>query len=433
MQVYHKGQFHKVGQGLFYSGEFEFGNSKNSKFYYVIDCGSADISNKYGYSKIYKHALNLEVELYKKNVLAENNNIINLFVISHMHLDHINGLIDLLKSGVKINKLFLPYLEPSHNIIIVTEYLFEGSKYNSKDEYIEFVMDPIKFLEQFHQQIDEIIFISDSDEEPYRKDDVDNIDESKESAILIGKRNIKLDREIKGKYSKVSVYKECSVKINQLFEFYFFKKKIHDINKIEEFKKAFTHDNIDSDYFKNYKNRRKLKDNYDKLFGKSRFNDTSLCVWMTYIKNPWEIATMYRANNKFENEKTLLRLSRHSRYKFMRFCDFCESYKIEDKFGYVFPGDIDISSDVDFEFFKSHCATISSKIKIFCVQHHGSEHNWNSKLVNEFYNAIWVFSSGTNNSHGHPHNKVLNDISKRRNIIMVDEQQEFIQYTEFEF
>jgi len=43
-----------------------FENGMNPKINYVIDCGSADISNRNGYDKIYKYALDLEVEFYKK-------------------------------------------------------------------------------------------------------------------------------------------------------------------------------------------------------------------------------------------------------------------------------------------------------------------------------------------------------------------------------
>lgn len=433
MLVDHKGHFHKVGQGLFYSGEFIFKNSMSSRLNYVVDCGSADVSNKNGYNKIYKHALSLEVELYKKNIFAKKHNIIDIFVISHMHLDHINGLIELLKSEVKIDKLFLPYLEPVQSAIIVTAYLLEGSRYNSKNEYIEFIMNPINFLRRFSEQIGEIIFISESDEEPLNSNSRENIEQNENNITIEGNKNEVLNGEVNKYYSNVEVYKECFVNIREIFKFYFFRKKIHDASKVDNFKSEFAGVNIDSNYLKNYKNRRKLKSAYEKIFGKSRFNDTSLCVWMTYSQEPNEIKTSYKANNKFQNRRAFANLDTCYFHRFYKRCYPCSNYRIEERFGYIFPGDIDISLDADFNFFKSHCSTISNKIKIFCIQHHGSRHNWNSKLIDEFQDVLWVFSSGTNNSHKHPHKEVLKDISSYGHIIRVDEQQEFIQYTKFRF
>lgn len=425
-ELIHKGHFHNVGQGLFYSGQFNIYPNKNSRrFNYIIDCGSCDLGNKKGYSDIYRYTLKLEVELYKKNILEDNGNTVDLFVISHMHSDHVNGLLELLKSNIHINKLFLPYLEPSQRLMIYTLFISENN--TRKSEYLEFIIDPIEFLKKYDDQIDKIIFISESDNEPPTTSYIRDYNEDS-----IGKLDNELNKEINKQYSKATVYKQCYIFLDSLIKFYFFRKNVSDLKKLDAFIKELKGIVVDDDYMKSKKNHTKLRNAYKKIFGEKKFNDTSLCVWMTYANKPSSIYEVYERSKGVTNKYEFYDINGFNSPRCEACYYFYDSYDVNlthlsKKFGYIFPGDIDISKSDDFKFFYSHCKEIANRINIFCVQHHGSKHNWNKELLRLFPYSKWIVSYGTENSHGHPHSIVEDDIRDNdMNIIRVNEQRDFI-------
>ena len=75
--------FHKVGQGLFYSGHLS-----NNQYNFVFDCGS-DSDKKFLHDAIDNH-------LPKKDI--------DFIVLSHLHRDHINGIARIIKNH-KVKKI----------------------------------------------------------------------------------------------------------------------------------------------------------------------------------------------------------------------------------------------------------------------------------------------------------------------------------------
>ena len=89
--------FHKVGEGLFYSGRID-------NFNFVYDCGAqCDSQHK-------SRHLNSVVDNYTSALRTAKANV-DLLILSHLHEDHVAGLNRLL-SQVSVDIVMLPYLPP---------------------------------------------------------------------------------------------------------------------------------------------------------------------------------------------------------------------------------------------------------------------------------------------------------------------------------
>lgn len=96
---------HPVGQGLFYSGKISHENK--IKFRMVFDCGS----NTAG-------ACQEEIEIYRDSDFLEEK-VLDLLVVSHFDKDHVNQIENLLKGGIKVKKLVMPFLTFEERLFLV--------------------------------------------------------------------------------------------------------------------------------------------------------------------------------------------------------------------------------------------------------------------------------------------------------------------------
>lgn len=108
--------FHKVGQGLFYSGNL------SSNYQFVFDCGT-----------------NNSKSLVQNEFSKLDNKVIDFVVISHLHKDHINCLQDLI-NNFNVKKIYLPYLRYEKNDPVSKAFiellLWEGC-YDSWYDHLE--------------------------------------------------------------------------------------------------------------------------------------------------------------------------------------------------------------------------------------------------------------------------------------------------------
>ena len=121
--------FRPIGQGLFYTGAL-----LNRAFNFVYDCGSWDHK-----VKIYETYLNDQIDDY----VAElgNNKEIDFVVISHMHLDHFNGLYRL-ASQKRIKTLYLPYLGGNdfNNLLMLAGMFGKEADLSGKSDLFNFII-----------------------------------------------------------------------------------------------------------------------------------------------------------------------------------------------------------------------------------------------------------------------------------------------------
>jgi glyoxylase-like metal-dependent hydrolase (beta-lactamase superfamily II) len=119
--------FWSIGQGLFYTGELNFrffSKEKWKTFNFLYDIGS-------------KKGKNRLKTIVKTNFKGK---IFDLLFISHFHEDHVNGLKDLKKNGVRIRKMVVPYVDPVEWLLLL------ASTRNPSKWYTSFIADPYKWI-----------------------------------------------------------------------------------------------------------------------------------------------------------------------------------------------------------------------------------------------------------------------------------------------
>ncbi|MBU7047213.1 MAG: MBL fold metallo-hydrolase [Theionarchaea archaeon] len=115
-------EFHKVGQGLFYTG-------KIGEFNFVYDCGSKQ-----------KNPLVDAIRSYKSNFHERG---MDMLIISHFHSDHVSGL-DYLLQNIGVADVLIPYFTPLERLIVALRWS-NLPKWYSK-WYYEFLRDPVSYF-----------------------------------------------------------------------------------------------------------------------------------------------------------------------------------------------------------------------------------------------------------------------------------------------
>jgi len=140
--------FHKAGQGCFYSGIINANGQ--SRFSFVYDCGSTNGAA----------ILRQEIADFVVKMDAVKKKHIDLLVISHYDADHVNQLPVLLKK-LQCKIAVLPYLTNLERIKI---YFSQGLDDGTIDEdYSSFISNPADYL--FDLGVEQVIFIDSNDEE----------------------------------------------------------------------------------------------------------------------------------------------------------------------------------------------------------------------------------------------------------------------------
>jgi hypothetical protein len=124
---------HSAGQGFCYSGKVKYQESEEYRF--VFDCGT---NNKY--------SLRREIEQMRSDGLSARRRL-DLLVISHFDADHVNMIEELLKGGIQIKKLIMPFLFFHERLFLVFKQ-FLGRKRIAESEIDAFriMLDPIGTL-----------------------------------------------------------------------------------------------------------------------------------------------------------------------------------------------------------------------------------------------------------------------------------------------
>ena len=99
--------FHPVGRGQFYTGRI-INDNTNEEINFIYDIGTSKTES----------IINKEVTQYCKETKK-----VDFVILSHLHKDHINGIYCLLNSGIKVDSIIMPYLNPTQLLFIFEEAL----------------------------------------------------------------------------------------------------------------------------------------------------------------------------------------------------------------------------------------------------------------------------------------------------------------------
>lgn len=138
--------FEPVGQGLFAHG-YLHRDSKEDRFVWVYDCGTTS-----PYSALQNRIDRLVQSLRGKHI--------DLLVLSHYDQDHVNGVVELVRSS-RVRTLVLPYIYPAQRLVLMS---VAGSAANW---YQRFLASPAGYLlEVSADRIGRIVMIEPGGEPP---------------------------------------------------------------------------------------------------------------------------------------------------------------------------------------------------------------------------------------------------------------------------
>jgi hypothetical protein len=401
--------FHPVGEGLFSSLDFLLPRCDSiSRFSMVYDCGSLSSGT-----------IRRRVHVYTRN-----RRILDLLVISHLHYDHVSGLINLFEK-LTINTVMLPYLSPLERLLTAALQPEEPTW------YYMFLADPISFLASLGAKRIILIFGGEHHREfglpgsPSPKEDgfrldtswLNKIDKEKLEEI----RNVEVLRDIE----RVECYYAvgtafiiaCGKPIAKIIPFL----KSVKLENIEEFRKCICKKIFEgffceppyivksTDLIKiltDREKRRKLKECYEELFPR-RLNLTSLVIWINLAGRVLELYAGYIADNK--ELVRLLNISRENPYIFISYpyemLKYFPRYSLYDSsLSIVLTGDLplrEVSSE-----FHSYFNGLIDTIKVFQIPHHGSEDSFHETFRLGPCPAA-ALSYGLWNRYGHPSYEAL--------------------------
>lgn len=150
---------HPVGQGLFYSGTLK---TPAGGFRMVMDCGSLSGAS----------TIRSEADVFRNEQLL-GQNVLDLLVISHFDADHVNHVKYLLRGGVQVRRLVMPFLGFAERLFLVLKRVETSSGPGPDDPdgdaAIRFAIDPIGELGP-NLGGDSEIYLVESDDAPIEPD-----------------------------------------------------------------------------------------------------------------------------------------------------------------------------------------------------------------------------------------------------------------------
>ncbi len=393
--------FHNVGHGLFYSGKLRFGSDV---FNFIYDCGSRNDS-------LIRNAVNS----YIYNSLEEPR--IDLIILSHIDMDHVNGLKYFFSNKIQINTVILPYFTPLERLIIALAYPY------IPNWYLEFLADPVTFLVE--NNIRRIILIgggkggeenregiepnrSPSDDRNYIDLDGLRDDLGLKRFIIqaeplwknfMNKKRL-LVKSHHGKVSLISVW---------LMKFFYYPLEPSVLNM---FKKC-----VDSIMPNLSNDPSKIK----KLIKENKLTELKECYKNLPLKpkldiNDTSLVLYHMPRYRFRSRGYLTFTSSNSSLTTYRYSD------IFSRFGQLLTGDINLSNKRVYKNLKNHFKNLFHSVVLGMVPHHGSRRSWNSQILKDTPNSeIWVISTDLRNKKFQIHFALYEILTKGRIPLIVNE------------
>ncbi len=355
-----KGKVYSVGDGFCYEGMI---TDKNSKYHFIIDCGSqAPKNSSQRVGKLSsKKDCDVRLQEVSKEIINNEKNI-NLFILTHLHVDHYNGMKTLLNSGIP-DTIIMPYLYPEERLCLIIN--------NDMDrEESEFLIMPyttiLRLAKEKNPNAKLILIRGNSNSNNEINSDNRDSDES----IIWGEPredsgNIKGLEDIESSDVEVVYASQKDIKIlNAVWMFKFFNMEADefDVDILKKLEGGLTAKKL-------YNDIDKLKKQYKKIAKKlfNDFNNTSIVTYHAPLPN---------------------------RYKG----------------GTLITGDIDLNhsiADLILKYFEKE----RDKIGLFSIPHHGSNRNWNKILIDDgTLDGCICFASTHNYYAGRMTNLMMSDL-----------------------
>jgi len=343
-----------VGQGAFYVEQFEDGTNV------VYDCGTST---------------NVEIINDEIQGLFEMGEQIKAIFISHVHEDHINGLPYLLRY-CNVEAIYLPYIRPEDFTLMRLIFRLE----NANSFAYKFLSNPRQIIEEICQQserrVPSIIYVLPTDEDTDKSADVDHYITSGKRISLVSNLpnewvyvpfNFREERRlVKFREGLVAIGINFS-DLESVVEGHEFSRPIRDL----------------------------LREAYRKVPGD--LNTNSMVVY----SGP--------TNQDNERKYSCLKIPYNCLTRY--FCCNYNSFRA----GCLYTGDYDASGRAKWSELHTKFSNYWNYIGTVQIPHHGSKHNYNTKLSDG--GRILVISSGCSNKYRHPHTHVLKDIIGKRALL----------------
>lgn len=384
-------KFFNVGQGCFYGGIIKH---ETQQFVLVYDCGT-DSARKY---------LDDSIIEFRKEFKQ-----IDLLIVSHLDSDHVNGIKDLIK-GIVVNNIILPYLP------LIDRLALAASKNNVDQDYINFLNNPVSYLQSELFNIEDIYFMNPedvSDNEGNASNEPTKFNPSEIGEFIL--RGFNPDEEQKAKAILDDERLEDSLSLKfisfnttlslakNLWEFVFYYRKV-SLKGMSDFQK-------EVDKYMKLNSLTKLHELFDihlnsikKLYTKElklSMNKTSICLYHgplfnAHTKGVMNGRTMWYGKWWYPNKKRL------------------------HKFGTLLTGDQELKQLKDFDPFINHYLNKLKGIEVFQIPHHGSSANWNvmPNTLSNYDVGYYVINHGFGRKH-HPNIKVVDNLKKNIKRVVV--------------
>lgn len=397
-------EFRPVGQGLFSTGRLLH---KNRTFNWVYDCGSSSSGA----------ALDREIDAYATSL--DDADDIDLFIISHLDLDHINGFSKLVKRK-RVKRLVLPYFPLYERILIAL------SQPVVSPSSLRLAIDPVGYISELSDgSLVEIIFIvGDSegpvpvhfDEEP--SDEGPTIDhEDPIKFHSTEKPQYDLDIPIVENNRINSVYASSgkTAKILEIWEFVFYNQKYSGDRMLSaDVKKIIDKAPKTEGYFDSSEDIiHELKKLYETKFTTAyQRNNISLVVYAG--PNLYE-RSIISEPFLFQSWHYYKILSLLYKRPFLR--------QSNEEASLLYFGDIKLGKR-NLKEIKNHIGAERWKqISVVQIAHHGAKGSWYKGAASEFSHLYSVYSYGLHNTYKHPGKEVVEDFSKMSTTVLVNEYQ----------
>lgn len=369
--------FNPVGQGAFYTEQFD-------DVTVVYDCGTS--------TQIHDRSPK-SIPLIEREIMNifEKGRKIDAVFISHLHIDHINGLEFLLKH-CKVRRVFLPLISESEKAICLIEASLSGS--GNQTRFVRnIILNPNTIREYYPT---EIVMV-----------EAETLDNPGDEEVALNQ------------LSSTSIKSGKKIWIPNLFDWIYVPYNFQNSKRRVVFQEALALRGIRVEkdgMFRCVSGNKQIS-----MFSESsdHLNKEEIlsfnAVWGDESLRS-KLIQSYRDIEGDLNENSMAVYSGPAN-------GYCCQRQGEERPGCLYLGDYNAKGKKNWRQLFYAYSRYSQSIGICQIPHHGSSYNYNEKLITYFGASELIISAGYDNQYRHPHASVVNNIIRnRKNLHIVSEQ-----------